>query len=125
MEYATTPARGKHSRTVPGGRGFWRVDRLWTLAKDLTPFQLAVEDVPELDMKCWFGDAPPTCRDVAEHARRMQAADLAHPIILAADGALMDGGHRLAKAWLAGLTHVPAVRFTRDPEPDWVEPTGA
>ena len=34
----------------------------------------------------------------------------------------MDGGHRLARAWLAGETHVRAVRFARDPEPDYVEP---
>lgn len=36
----------------------------------------------------------------------------------------MDGGHRLAKAWLAGVEEVDAVRFERDPEPDWVVPVG-
>jgi len=32
----------------------------------------------------------------------------------------MDGGHRIAKAWLAGLKEVRAQRFERDPEPDCV-----
>ena len=64
----------------------------------------------------------PTCRAVAEHARRIEAADLSHPIILASDGALMDGGHRIAKAWLMGMTEVDAVRFEVDPAPDRVEP---
>ena len=48
---------------------------------------------------------------MAEHARRIQEADLAYPIILSADGRLMDGGHRLAKAWLRGL-------FAGRPPPD-------
>jgi hypothetical protein len=33
----------------------------------------------------------------------------------------MDGGHRVAKAWLAGRLTVDAVCFEVDPEPDWVE----
>jgi len=32
----------------------------------------------------------------------------------------MDGGHRLAKAWLLGHTHAKAVQFVVDPEPDYV-----
>jgi len=34
----------------------------------------------------------------------------------------MDGGHRVAKAWLAGLPTVRAVRFPIDPEPDYLVP---
>jgi hypothetical protein len=32
----------------------------------------------------------------------------------------MDGGHRLAKAWLLGLKAIYAVQFEVDPEPDEV-----
>ncbi len=111
-----------HSRPVPEGRGYWWTDTLWSEAEALTPFTVAVADIPEFDMDCWFSEtAPPTCRAVAEHSRRIQAADLAFPIILSADGGLMDGGHRLGKAWLGGQTHVRAVRFLRDPAPDWIE----
>ena len=119
---AGSSRREKHSRPVPGGRGFWWTDRLWLEARDLVPFPVAVADIPEFDMNCWFSEAkPPTCRAVAEHARRIQEADLGYPIILSADGRLMDGGHRLGKAWLAGLTHVQAVRFVEDPQPDWID----
>ena len=47
-------------------------------------------------------------------------------MILSADGRLMDGGHRVAKAWLSGTTTIEAVRFSVDPEPDYIErdPTG-
>ena len=32
----------------------------------------------------------------------------------------MDGGHRLAKAWLLDLKEIKAVQFDVDPEPDEV-----
>jgi len=37
----------------------------------------------------------------------------------------MDGGHRVAKAYLEGRTSVAAVRFEVDPEPDRFIPDGA
>jgi len=57
-----------------------------------------------------------------EHARRINAADLSYPVILAADGSLMDCGHRIAKAYLLGEHTVQARRFVTDPEPDWIVP---
>lgn len=30
----------------------------------------------------------------------------------------MDGGHRIANAWVAKATEIAAVRFVIDPEPD-------
>ena len=43
-----------------------------------------------------------------------------HPIILSADGRLMDGMHRVVKAIAEGKTHIPAVRFAKTPKPDFV-----
>lgn len=74
-------------------------------------------------MDCWFEGKAPTCREVAEHARRIDTADLSRPVILAVDGGLMDGGHRIAKAYLLGQTTVLARRFRHDPQPDWIEPS--
>lgn len=48
-------------------------------------------------------------------------ADLAFPIILSADGRVMDGMHRVLKALLNGSQSIEAVRFERDPEPDFVD----
>ena len=114
----------KHSRPVPGGRGFWWTEGLWTAAEGLPVFQVAVADIMELDEDCWFGGKAPTCREVAEHSRRITDADLGYPVIFASDGRLMDGGHRIARAWLDGMVEVDAVRFAVDPEPDWVVPFG-
>jgi hypothetical protein len=114
-----------HSRPVATGRGFWWTDRLWVEAAGLPPRKVAIDQIPEFDRNCWFSeDLPPTCRAIAEHVRRINSADLQFPIVLAADGGLMDGGHRLAKAWLGEMTHISAVQFDRDPEPDWIEAAG-
>ena len=111
----------KHSRITTEGRAFWYTERLWREAADLPVNNVPIDDVPELDMNCWFRE-PPTCREIAEHARQILDADLSFPIILSSDARLMDGGHRLARAWLEGRTTVLAQRFERDPEPDYIEP---
>lgn len=111
-----------HSRVVDGERQHFSTERLWALAAGLPVQEVPIADIPEFDQECWFHGLAPTCRQVAEHARRIQAADLRHPVILSASGGLMDGGHRIAKAWLAGETTVRAVRFPVDPEPDRVVP---
>jgi len=114
---------GKHSRPVAGGRGHWSAERLWSLARDLPVRQVPIEAIAEFEQNCWFRPTtPPTCRAVAEHARRINDADLAYPVILASDGGLMDGGHRIAKAWLLGHATIGAVQFDRDPEPDYIVP---
>lgn len=115
----------KHTRPVPGGRGLWRTERLWTLAASLPVIMIPVAQVREFDEDCWFHGRPATIRDVARHAQRIREADASYPIILCADGRLMDGGHRLAKAWIEGRAEIAAVRFPVTPEPDEILPAEA
>lgn len=56
------------------------------------------------------------------HARRIMEADLEYPVILSPDGLVMDGMHRLAKAWILGKTEILAVRFPAWPPADEVMP---
>src|SRR3954453_2359364 len=115
----------RHSRLVAGGRAFWLTERLWVLARDLPVREVPIASIAEFDQDCWFSaNSPPTCKAVAEHARRIYEADLSHPIILAADGGLMDGGHRIARAWLLRRATIAAVQFPNDPTPDYVVPDG-
>jgi hypothetical protein len=112
-----------HSRVTPQGRVWWSVETLWRAAEGLSAKRVPIAEIAEFEQDCWFGGKrAPTCRAVAEHARRILAADLAYPVILASDGGLMDGGHRIAKAWLAGETEIAAVRFETDPPPDSIIP---
>ena len=108
-----------------GQRSTWLVTRLWELSRDLVPFEYAVADFTGLDRDCWFGDVHvPTIRSVLEHIARIEAADLEHPIILGENGEVMDGVHRICKAWLRGRSTLPAVRFATNPPPDIIEPAG-
>jgi hypothetical protein len=113
--------REHHSHLVHGNRCHWWTDRLWSESDSLPTEAVPIGSIAEFDMDCWFHGKAPTCRQVAEHARRINDADLSHPVILSSDGQLMDGGHRVAKAYLLGQSTVQARRFTIDPEPDWVE----
>lgn len=110
----------KHSTVRDGKRLLWYTEGLWEKAAQLTPFEIEIASLKELDENCWFGSRAPTLREVLTHFERMQKADLSYPIILNHDGSLMDGGHRLCKAVLEGRTKVQAVRFPSMPVPDEV-----
>jgi hypothetical protein len=75
-----------------------------------------------LDEPYWSneGTESVTCRDIVDHARLMLDCDLGFPIILSSDGRIMDGMHRVCKALLQNRTDIEAVRFLRDPEPDYI-----
>jgi ribonuclease HI len=109
-----------YSTTVNGEKQVYNVERLWELAKDLPVRSIPLSQVESmLDENCWFGDKPPTCRQVANHAKRIYEADFSRPLILRASGEVMDGGHRIARAWLEGRQTIDAVQFETDPEPDY------
>ncbi|HLJ75441.1 MAG TPA: hypothetical protein VKU62_12695 [Thermoanaerobaculia bacterium] len=89
----------------------WDVDRLVELSRDLPHIQMPPNAVePDFD---WSDDLP-------GHDQLINEADLSFPIILAADGRVMDGRHRIAKAIREGRATIDAVQFERDPEPDYV-----
>ena len=113
----------RHSHLTPEGRAYWLTERLWEAAEGLPVRRVAIADIAEFEQDCWFvGRNVPSCRAVAEHARRIMAADLTHPIILSSDGQLMDGGHRIAKAWLAGRDRDRRGALRGRPSPEYSDP---
>jgi hypothetical protein len=108
-----------HNRTTKEGKLVWDVARLIRLAQDLPTKTVPLACIREFEEVYWFDDQyRPTCRAVVSHMQRIQEANLSSPIILSADGRVMDGMHRVAKACLLGLTEIQAVQFPHDPEPD-------
>jgi len=99
----------------------WDVEKLLDLAAPLPVEEVPLGRIAEIDEPYWFdiSDRAPTCRAVAEHGRMIAAADLAWPVLLAADGRIMDGMHRVMKALLEGRATIPARRFPVTPEPDF------
>ena len=107
-----------HFRPSAAGLRAWDVDRLVALAKNIEPQFVPVASIRELDEPYW--GEPMTCRNVAEHARLINEADLRYPVILSSDGRIMDGMHRVLKALIQGESYIRVVRFLTDPEPDFV-----
>jgi|GEM_PF-5983614 hypothetical protein len=52
-------------------------------------------------------------------------ADMAYPLILSAEGVIMDGRHRLMKAWMLRWETVAVVCFPVNPPPDQRLPNAA
>jgi hypothetical protein len=107
-------------RPTPGGFSAWDVDRLIQLTAKGSRRRIPLSNIRELD-EPWFGpNEPPTWTALVEHIKLIDAADLGYPIILAADGTVMDGMHRVAKALRAGQIDIEAVQFSEDPPPDYL-----
>ena len=81
---------------------------------------MEIEEIRELDTDHWFKLAPePTTRRIVEQIQLTSETDPSYPIILGADGRLMDGMDRVARAVLEGRSTIEAVRFKVHPEPDY------
>jgi len=110
-----------HFRKSERGLLAWDVLRLIKLSKDFDVVQVPLNEIGELNESYWFGlGASPTSKDIAEHARQIYEADLSYPIILCPEGRIMDGMHRVCKAYLEHVKTIPAVRFAELHEPDYI-----
>lgn len=112
-----------HFRRVDGRIHIWNVAVLLDVSKDSPVLDVPLGDIVEIDEPYWYelGDAAPTCRSVLDHARLIEAADLSWPVLLCADGRVMDGMHRIMKAVSEGRAHIAARRLIETPPPDYVD----
>ena len=90
--------------------------------QQVQPRWVALSDIAELDQRYWFSepDDEPTPRAIAEHLKLVEAADTAYPILLDAEGRLMDGMHRAVKRLSQGHDTIWAQQLSTTPAPDFV-----
>ena len=107
----------------PGDLGLdaWDVDELIRLSAGLPVREVPLDALRDVDRDYWFDGSMEiaTVRKVVEHMRLVQEVDPSHPIILGADGRVMDGMHRVARALLEGRLTITVVQFEIQPEPDY------
>ena len=111
-----------HFRQSPRGLLAWDVHRLIDLSSELPVVEIPLEEIRELDTCYWYdlpGDMP-TCRSVALHAVLMAECDLSHPVILSSTRGVMDGMHRICRAFMENRSTIKAVIFPEDPTPDYI-----
>src|SRR6478609_10239693 len=105
-----------------GSIPFVRMQQLWDMAAGLPCKKVRVSELNALDEIRWFSERMqklPTCRAVAEHARDIYEVDFRCPIILSPSGVVLDGMHRLCKAFLQGLKEINAVQLQAMPPYRW------
>lgn len=93
------------------------------MTKNFPVKNVPLSDIKELQENYWFDcpDGPQaTCINIVDHIKLIEACDLKYPIILCANGTLMDGMHRVCKAYLKGDKTIKAVQFDKDPEPHYI-----
>lgn len=111
-----------HLRKSGQGIQAWDVDNLIRLTAHLQAIELPLSEIRELDEPYWYdleGDRP-TCKSIAEHIRLVQCTDLSYPIIICPAGRVMDGMHRVVKAFVEGRKSLLAYRLPVMPTPDYV-----
>ncbi|MBC7869992.1 MAG: hypothetical protein H7Y09_04075 [Chitinophagaceae bacterium] len=103
---------------------YWKAVTLWKLAESMPIEHIPLEsfDWTNENFQCEALSSPPLWRDIGDHAKRIFAADLQYPIVMSAEGHVMDGMHRILKCYAFGLPTVKAVRFTTNPPPDRIVP---
>ena len=105
-----------------GSIPFVRMQQLWDMAAGLPSKKIRLSELNALDEVRWFSERMnklPTCRAVAEHAREIYEADFHFPIILSPTGIVLDGMHRLCKAFLLGMEEIDAVQLPAMPPYRW------
>jgi hypothetical protein len=105
-----------------GSIPFVRMPQLWERAAGLPSKKVRLSELNALDEVRWFSERMnklPTCRAVAEHAREIYDADFRFPIILSPTGVVLDGMHRLCKAFLLGMEEIDAVQLPTMPPYRW------
>jgi hypothetical protein len=105
-----------------GSMRFWRMAQLWKLAEGLPVKKIRLSELDGFDEVHWFGgprNILPTCRAIAEHARDIYESDLSYPIILSPTGEVLDGWHRICKAFVEGIEELDAVQLRTLPPYQW------
>ena len=112
-----------HFRKTDTGLDAWNVKRLTELSSSLPTRKIDPNSIPELHTNHWYMEegSVPSPSSVIEHFKLINDCDLSYPIILDANGRVMDGMHRICKAIINNIREIDAVQFKTDPDPDYVD----
>ena len=122
LNHRAASRRSCEAPRADGSMRFHRMNQFWELANGLPVKKVRVRELDGFDEVQWFGgprNILPTCRAVAQHARDIHECDLSYPIILSPSGEVLDGWHRICKAFLQGVEEVEAVQLIAMPPYRW------
>lgn len=101
----------------------WKVSTIWKAAENLPVQLLPLSDFEwEMGQDRWFKSyIQPTVLNILGHHKRILDADLRFPIIVCPNGFVLDGMHRICKAWLLGKQTIKAKRLPKLPDSEAID----
>ena len=81
---------------------FWKNETLWKKAAELQVKEVMLDDLPWKEDGCHNLGNPPKWGKVAEHCKHAMEVDSSFPIIIGPQGEIVDGMHRIIKAFVDG-----------------------
>ncbi|WP_254173267.1 hypothetical protein [Planktothrix pseudagardhii] len=115
--------KGKHFIVYTINNKTYKFDvfNLWNFVSGMKVEEVPIKDF-NLDIDIWFREFElPTVLNVIKHCQRMLDADLDFPIIIAPNGIILDGMHRIGKAWILGYSTIKAIRLEEFPISDLLD----
>lgn len=131
---ATFAGEGMHTTTVFGKR--YNVFTLWEFARQLPVETVSVSlfDKYREETDCWGNLGPKNLLGLvslygvhyntmvlaqpswASHIRRVQYCSNEYPLLVLGEDDVLDGMHRLTRAWIDGIQEIKIQRFLRMPK---------
>lgn len=108
-----------HIRKVANDTHIWDVNKLILLTANLQVTEIPVAQIKELNEAYWHQETM-TCKDIALHAKLIFDSDLNFPILLCPERKMIDGMHRVCKAYIEGKSTVAALVLDHLPPPDYI-----
>ncbi|MCB9779889.1 MAG: hypothetical protein H6742_15090 [Alphaproteobacteria bacterium] len=103
---------------VDGQAHYWRNETLWAAVAGLPAQDVALDALPWRDDGCHVLGDPPKWGALADHCKRVLAVDPRFPVIVGPTGDIVDGMHRIIRAFVEDRATVACVRLPRMPPPD-------
>lgn len=110
-----------HIRDIQGVFHVWDVNKLLKLNIDQESLTMDLEKFrDQFESEYWTQGKSLKCSEVTRHAQLIFEADLSYPILVGPDLKMIDGMHRLCKAFLQGRPTIQAVILKELPPPDYM-----
>jgi len=111
-----------HLKKTENGFNAWDVDLLIEKTRNFEIIQVSVNDVIQNNENHWYQSTEnPSVSAILKHMKLVNKSKLDFPIIIDSNGIVMDGMHRVGKAYLQNLHYINAVKFSVIPVPDFID----
>ena len=115
----TIPKGDWNEETYTRGTRVWLTIKLIAASEPLETIDLHINSI-DMGIDVWSGSLK-CMYDFMDHYQRIEDCDINHPVIMDNEGGVINGWHRIVKAWSLGKKTIKAKRFETMPIHDRIE----